>query len=240
MHWTARAMIIARAVQALIVKCEGYLMQKGHLMGQKLFCFVVTIILSVGLSGCSSTEDAPEKGDERLAGSLTELFHMGLDTMNPSEVEREAIERAIIAGRIDSADYEAAHVRYVQCMARHGYQPTFRKTAEGLYIELPDLAVDDFTASDMAHTDCYGDNRVIGALYRMQQSNPDLLADYRLLAIQCLKKGGFVDAGYTVEDFERDQEVSQRNPATDGFPFDPYEDGPSDCLYVAGYAYFSV
>jgi hypothetical protein len=148
-------------------------------------------------------------------------------------VERDVIERAIATGRIDPADYEAAHLRYVRCMAQHGFHPMFRKTADGVYVELPNVDVEDMAALDVASLGCPSDNMIVEILYRIQQSNPDLLADYRLLAIQCLKRGGFVDTGYTVEDFDRDKKA-------DEFPFDPYDDGPSDCLYVTGIAYFEV
>jgi hypothetical protein len=73
---------------------------------------------------------------ERMADSLTALFQKALDTLQPSPIEREAIEHALTTGRIDPVDYEAAHIRYVQCMAQHGFDPSFRKTPEGLYIEL--------------------------------------------------------------------------------------------------------
>ncbi|MDR0849070.1 MAG: hypothetical protein LBN10_08565 [Propionibacteriaceae bacterium] len=191
------------------------------------------------LSGCVASEPEGPVTDARIAGSLQELFQMALDTMNPSEVERVAIENAIVSGRIDSADYEAAHVRFVQCMVQQGYEPPFRKTAEGVYIMLPFFVGETQEAQEAFDTvliDCSQDNMVIDVLYRMQQSNPDLLSDQRLVAIQCLKKGGFVDVGYTVDDFDRDR----GNGGEPTFPFDVYEDGPNDCLYGAGYAYFKI
>jgi len=48
-----------------------------------------------------------------------------------------------------------------------------------------------------------------------------------LVAIQCLKANNYVGPDYTVDDFDNRT-----------FPFNPYADGPNDCLYGAGYAYF--
>lgn len=202
----------------------------------------VVVGLSFSLAGCSSNvvsnptiaEPTPTVSGmaERLAGSLPEVFQKSLDTLNPSLVEREAIERAITAGRIDPADYEAAHLRFVQCMAQHGFHPAFRKTPNGYYIQLP-YAPGDLEREASANQECSRDNAVIGYLYNLQQSNPDLLADQRLRAIQCLKKYGFINAEYTVDDFDRDS-------AADTFPFDKFNEQANNCLFQAGYAYFNV
>ncbi|MDR0849071.1 MAG: hypothetical protein LBN10_08570 [Propionibacteriaceae bacterium] len=204
---------------------------------RKIAQFAVALVVPLlGLTGCVASEPEAPVTDARIAGSLQELFQMALDTLNPSEVERVALENAIVSGRIDPADYEAAHVRYVQCMVQQGYQPSFRKTGEGVYIMLPFFLVEDQDALDTADIGCSRDNMAITSLYHIQQSNPDLLSDQRLVAIQCLKKGGYVDVGYTVDNFDRDR--GEGGDTT--FPFDVYADGPNDCLYGAGYAYFRM
>jgi len=161
---------------------------------------------------------------------MTEVLENSLNVLNPSEVEREAIERAITVGHIDPADYEAAHLRYVQCMNQQGFWPEFREATYGVYIELPYAYSGDQNELDQAHSECSQDNAVLASLYLMQQANPDLWADPQLVAVQCLRKGSFVDVDYTVEDFAQDWAKSK-------FPFDRYADGPNDCLYGAGYGY---
>jgi hypothetical protein len=184
------------------------------------------------LVSCSSQDSAG--AEEQLAGSLTELFRQALDNLNPSPVEREVLERAIIAGQIDPVDYEDAHIRYALCMTQHGFDPRFRKTSEGLYVELPYLFVDNQAALDAAVTKCSQGTSVVESLYQIQQANPDLLADQRLVAVRCLRARGFVDAAYTVEDFEKDRTVGK-------FPFDQYGDEEANnCLWKAGYAYFEI
>jgi hypothetical protein len=86
---------------------------------------------------------------------------------------------------------------------------------------------------DTADGECSADNVVISSLFRIQQANPDLLSDPRLVAIQCLKAQGFVPADYSADDFDRDK-------TADTFPFDKYEEATNNCLWQAGYAYFKV
>jgi hypothetical protein len=169
---------------------------------------------------------------ERLAGSLPELFQQVLDTSDPSPIEREAIERAILSGKIDPADYEAAHVRYTQCMIRQGFEPQFRKTPEGYYINLGWVEVAGDNGLDQ-HWQCLDDNGVLDSLFRYQQGNPDLLADQRLVAIRCLRGQGLIDAGYTVDDFDRDWNGGLES----SFPFDVYEPSANNCMYYAGYVF---
>lgn len=164
---------------------------------------------------------------------MSETFQKAIDTLSPSQGEKEALRRAVATGRIDTADYEAAHSRYAQCMTTRGFAPAFRKSSGGFYVELPYLAVKDAAALDDATLECSMDTRVLEALYRLQQANPNLVTDSRLVAVQCLKREGAVGADYAAEEFQRDW-------STHEFPFDPDHAAYNDCLYGAGYAYFTV
>jgi hypothetical protein len=168
-----------------------------------------------------------------LANSLSEYFQRVLDTSNPSPDVRAVIERAISAGHMDPADYEAAHAAYAQCMTLHGFTPSFRKTPEGYYIELPYQNVTDQQAFDDAIETCSTDFYLIDIMYRVQQTNPSLLADRSLQAVQCLRRYGVVDATYSVDDFNEDKAAST-------FPFDIYQVDANNCLAEAGFAYFQA
>ena len=194
------------------------------------------------LAGCSAGESpsggpgattpAPSITAERIADSFTALCQKALDTLNPSPVERQVIERALTTGRLDPADYEAAHIRYVQCMAERGFNPPFRKTPAGLYIELP-YEPGDMTKRDEADSECSADTVIVSSLFRVQQANPDLLSDPRLVAVRCLRREGLITLDYSVDDLDRDK-------AANAFPFDQYEETANNCLYEAGYAYFKI
>lgn len=99
-------------------------------------------------------------------------------------------------------------------------------------MQLPFRSVTDHDALDAAHIECTRDTVTVEALYRVQQANPDLLADSRQVAVQCLQVHGYLGDDYTVRDFERDWTQNQ-------FPFDATEPGPNDCLWGAGYGYFA-
>jgi hypothetical protein len=202
-------------------------------MPRLLITALIAVVAMSVLNGCASRDQA--SAEERLAGSLPELFQQALDTSNPSPVEREALERAVVAGKIDQADYEAAHVRYAQCMTEHGFAPQYRKTPEGYYINLGWQAVGADDGIDQ-HWECLGDNAILDSLFRYQQGNPDLIADQRLVAIRCLRGLGLIDAGYTVDDFDRDWLARPFKT----FPFDVYEASANNCMYYAGYGIFKT
>jgi hypothetical protein len=194
------------------------------------------IILVVLLSGCSTT---PDTGPERLAGSLPEYYQKYLDTFELSDFDKEVLNRAIQSGRIATEDYEDAHAHYASCLTSAGFQPSFRKTPAGLYIELPYARVKDQEALDQAHDSCSEPIALIDALYALQQSNPDLLADWSLVAVNCLRAAGVIDETYTVEDFKRDDKAGLTSDAP-GFPFDVYEESANNCLWQSGRAYFTI
>ena len=162
----------------------------------------VLAFMLIVLAGCASGVAKEDHGgvdleqEERLAGSMTELLHWALDYYgeNLEPFEREVFERAIKTGRIDTADYEAGHSEYVQCLSRHGFHPEFRKTPEGIYIELP-YEPGDHDRFDAAGIKCSMGFNHVQIMYRRQQVNPSLLADERLVAIQCLRRLGYIDSG---------------------------------------------
>jgi hypothetical protein len=114
-------------------------------------------------------------------------------------------------------------------MAQYGFQPPFRKTPEGIYLQQP-YAPGDLDAENEARDECMQDCDDIFDLFTTQQTNPDLYVDQRLVAVQCLELHGFVFKGYSTKDFERDR-------LADTFPFDKYEIGANNCLWAAGYVY---
>jgi hypothetical protein len=121
----------------------------------------------------------------------------------------------------------------VRCFEESGYHNDYRKTSTGLYIELPRNIEEDEERYEAVYEVCMKDFLVIDSVYRIQQANPELLKDSRLVAVKCLTRAGYLSADYTVEDFEEDWN-------SEGFPFDPGEEAANDCLYGAGYAYFSL
>ncbi len=192
----------------------------------------------VALTGCSSTTPAEKPADspvqERLAGSMTELFEQQLQNPNLSEFEREVFERAVKTGSISQADYDEAFNRYEQCVSDLGYKDTWEKLPNGLYrITPPPLAnqaaVDKYREQTEECAD--GTTMRIEGIFTQQQSNPNLNADPRAVAIQCLLKGGHTDASYTADDFERDSETGFQDA-----PFDVSDSDVQTCLYSAGYA----
>lgn len=213
-------------------------------MRAKLGAVVASLAIIVALSGCSNdgsdnngtgTDSSSQDGGsgEVLAGSLTELFEQYLSKENLSDFEREVLERAVETGSISQADYDEAVNRYLKCTSDLGYDETATKLASGLYQITPPIFDTDAEADKYSEqsADCAeGTTMVIESLFNQQQNNPDLLADPRQTAVQCLLEGGFVDASYTVDDFDADMQ----DPGNASF--DVSDETANACLAAAGYS----
>ncbi len=193
---------------------------------------------ALGLGACSTAtepDDTPTAG-EKIAGSLVALFEQRLENPNLSDFERDVFERAVETGRIDPADYEEAFQRYEACMSDLGYQDTWVMGPDGIYQITPPQSV--ITGGQAAldeygerGTDCAdGTTMRIEATYGQQQNNPNLLADPREIAIECLQGLGAVPEDYSPDDLEREL-GGDVSAAT----FDPTDPEQNQCLRGAGF-----
>jgi len=211
--------------------------------------------LVVVLAGCVS--GAPSLGQSSVsagalstaaqwASSLTVLFQQTLDNNGAdfykdglTDQERTILQRAVQAGSISAADYEAVHATYVACMVQRGINPVpEQKGTDGVYYQaLYNWTTASFT--DAQYQDgliaCQPLSGIVQFLYSTQQSNPNLYSDQSEAAVDCLRRNGIVDASYTAVQFDQDQ----ASGAT-AFPFDVYEPVAHTCLISAGYGYFRV
>lgn len=211
---------------------------KNMRAGKFRIALVSLALGALALAGCSAQaepeEAAPSQGaQEVLASSMTELFQQYLDGDNLTDFEREVLERAMETGEISQADYDEAFSRYIQCTTDLGYEEKWTKLPSGLYQVTPQVFdsqedVDKYAEQSTSCAD--GTIIIIESLFNQQQNNPDLLADPRAIAVQCLLEGGFIDASYTVDDFDRDM----KDPGSASF--DASDPDANACLYAAGYA----
>lgn len=188
----------------------------------------LAVALGGGLTAAVAASDAPDQTDD-----LEGMYQVALEGTDPSAPTYEMLEKATTEGEISVSDYETVHEEYAQCIRDNGFDPSFRKTDDGVYVELPYTNVKDAEALDRVVIACSADAGAIEALYNVQVSNPGALLDGRAVAVDCLAEKGYVDSGYSAEQFEHDL-------SADTFPFDPVAVGANDCLYGAGYAYFDL
>lgn len=200
-------------------------------------CALVVVAGSVALgtsaASAGGAEDLETASPSVAASGMPELIQINLNLADPAPAERKVLERSIQSGSIAAGDYENSHRTYTKCMTSNGFTPSFRKSPDGFYVELPYLKVSDFDALDAAVVRCSKDTKVLTSLYQVQKANPNLIKDSRLVAIRCLNGKGAVSAEYTVDDFEREWSTST-------FSFDANETKNNDCLYGAGYAFFAM
>jgi hypothetical protein len=190
-------------------------------------------VAAVGLTGCVTTAgEAPPAQSERLAGSLAELFQQERGAVD-NDFVIEVLDRAIESGTIAQSDYDEAHKLYAECMKAAGYEESYRQDANGLWrITPPPLSGQDEVEKYMTiGSDCSDELAPIEALFAVQQGNPDLLADPRQAAVQCLREAQLVGADYTVEDFDSEFETRFESA-----PYDPNAPDAQACLSGAGFA----
>ncbi|WP_143738454.1 hypothetical protein [Microbacterium esteraromaticum] len=199
---------------------------------------MTTVLVAVGaavtLGGSFAAMAATEPTQpQAYEGGLQGMYSDALKALDPTSPSYPILLDASITGEIDSHDYEAAHRMYVSCMNRQGFEPSFRETREGLYIELPYTDVIHPDALDEAVMTCSKQTGPVTTLYRMQVSNPDAILDSRLVAVHCLAESEYVEGDYSTDQFEKDMRSNR-------LPFDATETIANDCLYGAGFAYFDM
>lgn len=206
-------------------------------MSRKAAVILVSGALGLGILGggiaaaAASVTPAPEP--ETYGGGLPALYEAALQAEDLGSPTYEMLERAVSDGAVSSADYESAHLMYESCLLDQGIVPSFRKTGTGLYVELPYTNVKDVEALDQAVMGCSAKTGPVTTLYNVQVSNPEVILDQRVVAVECLADAGYVDPDYSPDRFETDLKA-------DTLPFDTQEIGANDCLYGAGYAIFNL
>ena len=165
-----------------------------------LLAVILSMTLLCGCGGQKSTQNRPqEKSSTERIESLESMFKSKAFRKDLDDSERDALNRAVKTGRIDPADYETAHDKYLECMANAGYDEHDTKMPDGLYksSETLDPNIDSKqwykqVISCSAHT-----TDTTESLFRDQQDNPERYKDTGILAAQCLMDAGIVDKTYT-------------------------------------------
>ena len=195
------------------------------------------IVLGLSLlAACSAVDGESQDSSssrEKLPFSFEEILATKL-AKAPSAFVREVLLRAQERGSIAPEDYEEAHNRYANCTKVRGLGETYTKLPNGLYEIKPNISggqkeVDAyFDAANACGEEYLAD---IESLFTLQIANPDMLADNRQVAINCLRGIDVVDAGYGVDDLSRDMKS-----ALEGTRIDPSDPRTRACLHGAGFA----
>lgn len=112
-----------------------------------LLAVMLSMTLLCGCGGQKSTQNqaqekssiersgslAQEKSNAERIESLESIFKSEASRKDLDDFERDVLNRAVKTGRIDPADYEAAHDKYLECMANAGYDEHDTKMPDGLY-----------------------------------------------------------------------------------------------------------
>ncbi|MFJ4037231.1 hypothetical protein ACIPVB_04030 [Microbacterium sp. NPDC090007] len=188
------------------------------------------------VAGCSSQSEH-SNGDDKLATSLASLAHQQLAEGGMSDWDRKVLEKAVNTGAISQADYDEGVDNFDACMASAGLHWVRTTLLNGVVDFQPppgDSSSNDPEGTATAQWNCYQSTYLhTQELFRLQQANPDLLANFSLAAVNCLRKAGMVGDDFTADDF--DKAFGPRDtPATD-WPFDVMDLRAQTCLSSLGY-----
>ena len=183
-----------------------------------LLAVILSMTLLCGCGGQKSTQNRPqEKSSTERIESLESMFKSKAFRKDLDDFERDALNRAVKTGRIDPADYETAHDKYLECMANAGYDEHDTKMPDGLYksSKTLDPNIDSKqwykqVISCSAHT-----TDTTESLFRDQQDNPERYKDTGILAAQCLMDAGIVDKTYTAAKFNESAQILQAHNDND-------------------------
>ena len=164
-----------------------------------------------------SGSPAQEKSSAERIESLESIFKSEASRKDLDDFERDVLNRAVKTGRIDPADYEAAHDKYLECMANAGYDEHDTKMPDGLYksSETMDPNIDSKQWFKQSVTCSDHTTGIIEGLFRDQQDNPERYKDPGILAAQCLMDAGIVDKTYTAAKFNESAQILQAHNDND-------------------------
>ena len=196
-----------------------------------LLAVMLSMTLLCGCGGQKSTQNqaqekssiersgslAQEKSNAERIESLESIFKSEASRKDLDDFERDVLNRAVKTGRIDPADYEAAHDKYLECMANAGYDEHDTKMPDGLYksSETMDPNIDSKQWFKQSVTCSDHTTEIIEGLFRDQQDNPERYKDPGILAAQCLMDAGIVDKTYTAAKFNESAQILQAHNDND-------------------------
>ena len=196
-----------------------------------LLAVMLSMTLLCGCGGQKSTQNqaqekssiersgslAQEKSNAERIESLESIFKSEASRKDLDDFERDVLSRAVKTGRIDPADYEAAHDKYLECMANAGYDEHDTKMPDGLYksSETMDPNTDSKQWFKQSVTCSDHTTGIIEGLFRDQQDNPERYKDPGILAAQCLMDAGIVDKTYTAAKFNESAQILQAHNDND-------------------------
>ena len=196
-----------------------------------LLAVMLSMTLLCGCGGQKSTQNqaqekssiersgslAQEKSNAERIESLESIFKSETSRKDLDDFERDVLNRAVKTGRIDPADYEAAHDKYLECMANAGYDEHDTKMPDGLYksSETMDPNIDSKQWFKQSVTCSDHTTGIIEGLFRDQQDNPERYKDPGILAAQCLMDAGIVDKTYTAAKFNESAQIVQAHNDND-------------------------
>ncbi|MFF8187298.1 hypothetical protein ACF044_08545 [Microbacterium sp. NPDC016588] len=193
--------------------------------------------MTVGLltGGCTA---AATSDSGHLASSLGDLAREWSTQEGLSDWDRAVLEKASETGVVSQADYDEGANNFEACLQAGGLHWIRTRLLNGVVEFQPspeNSSTDEHVDAAAVQENCYvatwGSTQ---ELFRMQQANPDLLSNFSLATVDCLRKARMVGDDFTADDF--DEAMGSRDAPRADWPFDVMDPRAQTCLYSLGYA----
>jgi len=171
-----------------------------------LALLATTLSITVALSACTS---APPPDTGRLAPSFRALAQQYLDWYGNemSDWDRAVVEKAARTGHISQADYDEGADNFEACMIAGGERWTRTRHLNGVVEFQPPQGSTTAEEDDnrvRVQGECYTSGYAgTQELFAIQQVNPELLSNFSLVALNCLKKAGMLAEDFPLDEYER-------------------------------------
>lgn len=201
-----------------------------------LALLVTALSVTMALSACTS---APPPDSGRLASSFRALAQQYLDRYENemSDWDRAVVEKAAKTGHISQADYDEGADNFEACMVAGGKRWTRTSHLNGVVEFQPPqgfTTAEEYDNQGRVQGECYTSGyATTQELFAIQQVNPDLLSNFSLVALNCLKKAGMLAEDFPLDEYER---VMGPHDFPFEFPFDVMDPRSQTCLWSTGYA----
>ncbi|BDR55162.1 hypothetical protein KIMH_12730 [Bombiscardovia apis] len=197
---------------------------RRKLMSRSLVtCCALLLCLSACGGEVGSSDKAQESGSpsddnfqgvfqstgEKMATSIAVLARKRIDETDPSDFQKQILEKAVSQGSISTGDYENAWASFKRCFTEKGHGDiSFEKTSNGIYDQTYDVPSDSPAEADKIQKDfqlCSSEySSEISYIYELQVGNPNLYSNPREAALDCLHKSGAVPKNYSLQQLNKD------------------------------------
>lgn len=214
-------------------------MAKGTITKKRLVsAFALAVAAGMALSGCAGAQSEPVP-EGKMAASFEAYIDQFLEMPELSDYQREILSDAKERGELLLSDYERAWSDYKSCMVQRGYKNIIVMTyPNGMHDEAAHAKGTD--AQEQHYSDAMFEcqstyTSYVDSIFGVQQGNPKLYSNTSEGLVDCLKRNNLVPAGYTLEQYLKEDKGYDGTGSS--YSFDKDDPEVKGCQVANGFHY---